>query len=158
MMNMERKEKAALLFEGNYNCAQSVLVSFAEDHGLDQDHAVSLATGFGAGIGRSGQICGAVSGACMVIGLRYGSKPSEESSFQEQKEKTYLLVSDFIETFTDRNRFINCRELIGYDLNDPLQHAEAKRLGVFSTQCTKYVRDAVEITEDLLNTFTEEVS
>jgi C_GCAxxG_C_C family probable redox protein len=155
---MQRKEIAAQHFTGGYNCAQSVLALFAGDYGLDQNHAVSLATGFGSGIARLGQVCGAVSGACMVIGLKYGSTPSDEPNFQEQKEKTYLLVSDFAENFKERNRSINCSELIGYDLDDPTQHAEAKRLGVFSTLCTKFVRDAVEITEEILNTSSEEVS
>src|SRR5512137_671186 len=121
---MERKEIASQLFDGFYNCSQSVLASFAADFGLDPDQAVSLATGFGAGIGRSGQVCGAVSGACMVIGLRYGSKPSEESSFAERKEKTYLLVADLLDKFKERNGSTNCRELIGYDLDDPIQHAQ----------------------------------
>jgi C_GCAxxG_C_C family probable redox protein len=155
---MGRKETASQYFKGSYNCSQSVLASFAEDFGLDQDLGVSLATGFGAGIGRSGQVCGAVSGACMVIGLKYGSQPTNELNFQEQKEKTYLLVSDFLEKFKGRNRSINCRELIGYDLDNPIQHAEAKRLGVFTTHCTKFVRDAVEITEEILNAFPEGAS
>jgi C_GCAxxG_C_C family probable redox protein len=153
---MDRKESAATLFDGFYNCSQSVLASFAEDFGLDQDLAVSLATGFGAGIGKSSQVCGAVSGACMVIGLKYGSKPSTENNFQDRKEKTYMVVSDFLEKFKERNRSTNCKELIGYDLQDPIQYAEAKRLGLFSTLCTTYVRDAVEITEEILNSFQDE--
>lgn len=153
---MERIETASQLFDGSYNCSQSVLASFADDYGLDQDHALSLATGFGAGIGRSGHVCGAVSGACMVLGLRYGSKPYGESSFQERKEKTYLLVADLLDKFKERNGSINCRELIGYDLDDPIKHAEAKRLGIFTTQCHKYVRDAIEFTEEILNAFPEE--
>ena len=155
---MERKENASLLFEGNYNCAQAVLASYADDFGLDKDLAVSLASGFGAGIGRSGQVCGAVTGACMVIGLQYGSKLSEESSFQERKEKTYLLVAEFLDKFKERNGSITCRGLIGYDLDDPNQHAEAKLLGIFTSHCNRYVRDSVELTEEILRSIPEEVS
>ena len=155
---MERKETAALLFDGNYNCAQSVLASYADDFGLDKDLAASLASGFGAGIGRSSQVCGAVTGACMVIGLRYGSKLSEESCFQERKEKTYLLVAELIDKFKERNGSINCRELIGYDLDDPIQYAEAKRLGIFTSHCTKYVRDSIGFTEEILNVIPDEAS
>ncbi len=152
---MERIESAANLFDGFYNCSQSVLASFAQEYGLDEDLAIRLATGFGAGIGKSSQICGAASGAIMVIGLKYGSKPTEEVSFQERKEKTYSLVSEFLEKFKERNRSTNCGELIGFDLQDPDQYSEARRLGLFSLCCTKYVRDAVEIAEEILNSHQE---
>jgi C_GCAxxG_C_C family probable redox protein len=153
---MNKVETASILFDGIYNCSQSVLASFADEFGLEKDLAVRLATGFGAGIGKSSLVCGAVSGACMVIGLKYGSIPSAEPKFQEQKEKTYMIVSDFLEKFEERNRSTNCRDLIGYDLHDPIQYAEAKRLGLFSTLCTKYVRDAIEITEEILNSIHDE--
>jgi C_GCAxxG_C_C family probable redox protein len=155
--NMERKAKAVQHFEENYNCAQSVLAVFADDFGIDQNQAISLATGFGAGIARSCQVCGAVSGACMVIGFQFGSKPSDAATFRERKEKTYLLVSDFLEEFRKKNQSTNCRELTGYDLDDPIQHAEAKRLGIFSTRCTRFVSDAVEITEEIFNSIPPEV-
>jgi C_GCAxxG_C_C family probable redox protein len=153
---MERKESAAILFDGIYNCSQSVLASFADECGLEKDLAVRLATGFGAGIGKSSQVCGAVSGACMVIGLKYGSTLSDNSNFQERKENTYLLANVFLQKFKERNRSTNCRELIGYDLQDPIQYAEAKRLGLFSMLCAKYVSDAVEITEEILNSYQNE--
>ena len=147
---MDRKDQAAQSFDSSYNCSQAVLASFARDFDLDLETAVKLATGFGAGMSRSCQVCGAVSGACMAIGLKFGSNPPDAENFQEQKEKTYLFVADFMERFLERNGSLNCRELTGYDLGDPVQYAQAKLNGVFEVQCVKYVKDAVEITEELI--------
>jgi C_GCAxxG_C_C family probable redox protein len=148
-MKMDRKDQAAQSFDGSYNCSQAVLASFAGDFNLDLETAVKLAAGFGAGMSRSCQVCGALSGAYMVIGLKFGSDPSDAGNFQEQK-KTYLFVADFMDRFLERNGSLNCRELTGYDLGDPAQHAQAKQDGVFAVQCVKYVKDAVEITEELI--------
>ncbi|MBA7619010.1 hypothetical protein ES703_26342 [subsurface metagenome] len=83
---MSRIEKVVSSFKGNFNCAQSVFSSYAPQYGLDRDTALRLATGFGGGMGLMQNTCGAVSGAFMVIGLRYGMGINDD---KDAREKTY---------------------------------------------------------------------
>ncbi len=69
---MNRSEKALFYFDNHFNCAQSVLVVFAEEAGFSEDEALRIATAFGGGIGRQQFTCGAVTGAAMALGLRFG--------------------------------------------------------------------------------------
>jgi C_GCAxxG_C_C family probable redox protein len=69
---MTKADEAVSLFNQGFNCAQAVLSVFAPDFGLNLDMARRISQGFGAGIGRTDNICGSLSGAIMVIGLRYG--------------------------------------------------------------------------------------
>ena len=81
----------------NYNCTQSVLFSFSKDFGLDEKLALRIATGFGVGMGRNQSVCGAVSGAIMVISLKYG----------DNMEITYNHVRSFIQKFKEKNATID---------------------------------------------------
>ena len=72
LSDMTRADEAVALFQQGFSCSQAVLGVFAEDFGLDRDLALRISQGFGAGIAYTDDICGAVSGAIMVIGLRYG--------------------------------------------------------------------------------------
>ncbi|NTU86942.1 MAG: C_GCAxxG_C_C family protein, partial [Chlorobiaceae bacterium] len=67
---MTRSERAVSIFSEGYNCAQSVLFSFSDDLGIAGDTALKIASGFGGGIGRMQEVCGAVTGGVMVIGAR----------------------------------------------------------------------------------------
>ena len=71
---MTRPEKAEALFRSGYNCAQSVVMAFAPDFGLTQEEAERISAAFGGGFSRLRETCGTVSGAAMVLSLRYGLK------------------------------------------------------------------------------------
>ena len=75
-------ETAVAMMAGGWNCAQSVLGVFCEDCGLDRETAMKLASGFGAGMARKQEVCGAVSGAIMVIGLKHGQAPRRRQGGQ----------------------------------------------------------------------------
>lgn len=120
-----------------------VFASYSDLLGLDKETALKIGNGFGGGIARKQEVCGAVSGAVMVIGLKSGKiQPDDDVSH----EKTYREVNDFCRQFIERNKSINCREILGCDL------ATAKERGLFSTTCVKCVRDSAEIIEKLLDT------
>ena len=120
--------------------------------GFLKRHALKLATGFGSGMGRMCHVCGALTGGFMVLGLKYGKYQTDGSRYGNETETTYKLVSDLAARFKERNGSILCRELIGFDLNDPDQRAEVVKLGLFKSACGKYIQDAVEILEnDLMN-------
>jgi C_GCAxxG_C_C family probable redox protein len=140
---MQEIDIAVDYFESGYSCAQAILTAFGEMFGLDNGIAIKIAGAFGAGMSYSGQTCGAVSGALMVIGLKYGATG-------EDKQLTYEIARDFIRRFTARNGTISCTELLGYDLGIPEQLEAARGKGLFSTRCNKFVQDSAAILMEML--------
>jgi len=138
---MNEADRAEQLFRGTCNCCQSVLGSMSPNLGLDEVTALRLGTAFGGGMGRMGGVCGAVTGAFLVLGLRYGDPEEAEAS----KERVYGLVRTFVEEFRELNGSITCRELLGCEIGTPEGMAEAKEKGLFDTICVKFVRNAVDI-------------
>jgi C_GCAxxG_C_C family probable redox protein len=148
--NLIKRDLAAHYHEQGYGCAQAVLASFSGDFGLDDRLALRLATGFGSGMGRMCEVCGALTGAFMVIGLKYGKESTDGTRYGSDTETTYRLVADVAAKFKQRNGSIYCRELIGYNLMDPAERAKVVELGLFKTTCRKCILDAVEILEETL--------
>lgn len=144
---MSKAEEAIRLFSRNYNCAQSVFSVLAPELGLDREIALKVATSFGGGIAHMDEVCGAVTGALMVLGLKHGMFKDEDI---EAKEKTYELCQEFAAKFKSKHGSIKCTELIGYNLSIPEDYEKAKEEDVFNEVCTKFVRDAVETLEALL--------
>jgi len=147
MNNSNRSDKAVSIFKEGINCSQAVLSSFADDFGLDKDMALKLAAGFGGGMGRMAQTCGAVTGAYMVIGLKHGAVTAQDRA---AKEHTYQVVRDFNDRFKARNKSLICKELLNCDISTPEGFEEAKQKGLLTTVCPKMVRDAVEILEEMM--------
>ena len=97
-------------FLKGYNCSQSVVAAFAPQLGLTEEMALRLSAGFGAGIGRMREVCGAVSGMLLVAGMLYGySDPTS----REEKRETYALVQRLAARFRPENGRSVCRELLG---------------------------------------------
>ena len=94
----------------------------------------AAASGFGAGIGRAGLVCGAVSGAAIVAGLSFGNDLS-----QEERGRLYGILRDLVRSFEERFGSATCRELIGYDLSDPSALREARDSGIFVSKCAGFV-------------------
>jgi C_GCAxxG_C_C family probable redox protein len=94
-----------------------------------------------------GEQCGAVTGAFMVIGLKYGMTTAGDEG---SRERTYELVREFVTRFESRHGSIRCKELLGYDLSNPQEGETAKQKGLFDTLCPQLVRDATEILEEIL--------
>jgi C_GCAxxG_C_C family probable redox protein len=147
---MDKKNLAAYYHERGYGCAQAVLVAYAGDFGLEERLALRLATGFGSGMGRMCEVCGALAGAFMVIGLKHGKEKTDGTRYGTETETTYRLVADVANKFKEKNGSIYCRELIGYNLMDPAERARVVELGLFKTTCRKCILDAVELLEETL--------
>jgi len=143
---MNKSDEATMLFSKGFNCSQSVVSVFCEDLGLNQEVALKISCGFGGGMCQ-GEICGAVTGAVMVLGLKYGQN---EAGDKEAKEKTYEIVKEFSNRFKDINGSIICKELLDFDLSKENARKIAKEKGLFTTICPKVIRDAVTILEDTL--------
>ena len=140
---MNRADRAVEEFFSGYSCAQAVLMAFAEEYGLSRADAARVATAFGGGISHMRLTCGAVTGALMVLGLRFGGGP-------ETKPGTYLRAQEFMQAFGREHGSLNCQELIGYDLERPEKVAEAREKGIFQTRCRGYVESAIRILGEML--------
>lgn len=143
---MDRAEQAIEIFKAGFNCSQAVLAAVAEDLGLEYTKALAVAAGFGGGMRMAGP-CGAVSGACMAIGLKYGKTTPEDDP---ARDKTYALVQEFASRFRALHHSVFCRDLIGCDMSTPEGYAEAKEKRVFLDICPRLVADAVKILEEVL--------
>jgi C_GCAxxG_C_C family probable redox protein len=148
--NLNKGDLAAQYHERGFGCAQAVLASYAGYFGLEERLALKLATGFGSGMGRMCEVCGALTGAFMVIWLKYGKENTDGTRYGSETETTYRLVADIAAKFKQRNGSIYCRELIGHDLMDPVERAKVVELGLFKTTCRKCILDAVELLEATL--------
>lgn len=104
------KQKAEMLFKQGYNCSQAVLLAFCDELNLDKETAARLASSFGGGIGRMREVCGAVSGMCMVAGLCKGYSDPKD---MEGKKRHYSLIQKMANEFKEKNSSIICRELLG---------------------------------------------
>jgi C_GCAxxG_C_C family probable redox protein len=144
---MKKSDEAVASFHSRFTCSSAVFSAFSGELGLDPDMAKKCACGFGAGISKTGNLCGAVSGAILVIGLKYGKT---EAGDEAATEKTRALVRQFIHEFTLKNGSINCTDLLGYNLSNPEEFAQARDKGFFVTKCTPLVRDAADILEKIL--------
>jgi len=144
-----KQELAVETFRNGYNCAQSVLSVFAEDLGVSKDAAMRLASPFGSGIAYMQETCGAVSGALMVIGLKYGKG---ENGTAEDKERAYDMSRHFITEFKKTTRgTICCRDLMDrLDMSTPEGMAKIRELDLFRIRCSKHVSNAVAIAEKII--------
>ena len=136
--------KAVDLFAGGLLCSQSILMTYGPDHGLDEDSALRLARPFGSGVARMCDTCGAVSGAFMVLGLRY-----DDDNEKTAKETVYAKAQEFARRFREKHGSTNCRELLDCDLGTG-EGQSRFRDGNLIVRCNAYVRDAAEILEDIL--------
>ena len=145
MKNMHA-EKAVDYYRHNFNCTQGVFTTYAVEHGIDEKLALRLSTNFGGGA-RKGEMCGAVSGALLVLGLLYGHSESDDL---ETKAKAYAMSEEYMNRFIRKNGSVVCRELLGYDLSKPEEKAVIMEKNLFRTLCPEMIRSAVEILDELL--------
>ena len=143
---MSRAESARTFMRDDFSCAQAVLATFAREMGVDSDLALRVAGALGGGMARMGEMCGAVSGALMVVGLRHGmTRPSDTL----QKDHAYAAGKEFVVEFVRRFGSMRCKELLVVDLSQPEGLAQAKSAGLFETRCPLLVEGAVRILETL---------
>jgi C_GCAxxG_C_C family probable redox protein len=135
-------------FQQGYSCAQAIFSAFSPMYGLSEELALKIASPFGGGIARLGETCGAVTGAIMVIGLKYGQA---DRSDPVENQPVYHLCRVLIERFREHNETIRCYELIGIHLDDPDELRMARENGVFKDHCRGYVQTAAEILLEILS-------
>ena len=144
---MTKPDDAASTFKQGFNCSQAVFCAFADECGIDRTLGLRVAGAFGGGMARTGETCGAVTGALMVIGMKYGKVRVEDD---QAKLKTYEVARRFMERFTDRHGHLKCRDLLGYDLSTPEGRRAVAERRLHETLCVKLVQDAAGILEQVL--------
>lgn len=144
---MNKVECSEQCFLSGFNCAQAVFSTYSGELGLDPVLALRIAGSFGGGMGLIGETCGAVTGAIMLIGLKYGKVRVDDTA---AKEKTYALVQEYKRQFVELNGSVRCKELLGYDISIPEEMNTAGEKNLFKTLCPKLVKDSAEIVEKLL--------
>ena len=145
------RERATALFQEGYNCAQAVFCAFADVTGLDLETSARLASSFGGGLGRLREVCGAVSGAAMVLGMAEGYADPKDG---QAKKDHYARVRDFAARFREANGSIVCRELLaGGDPHaaQPGGEPEARTPEFYKKRpCPELVGMAVDILDEML--------
>lgn len=144
---MNRSEAAVKKFEEGYNCAQAVLYSLCDNTELDINTALKISCGFGGGMGRKEEVCGAVSGGIMAIGMLYGRGENQDRSYTEQ---TYQKTREFMDKFTEKHDTYICRKLLdGCELTTPDGKAVYRDKDLSKNVCRQCVYDAVNMIEDI---------
>lgn len=145
-MTNKNIENAATQFGKGFSCSQSVFSAFAPELGLEIEDALKIASAFGGGMVRQGEVCGAVTGALMTLGLKYGSEIADD------EEKVRQASQKLMQRFKEENGSLLCRDLLGHHLNTPEELEKARNSGVFNTTCPQLVRYAAQLTEDIIGT------
>ena len=140
---MGKDEDAVLMFKEGYSCSQTMLSTYGQEFGIDKATALKISAPFGGGMARMGETCGAVTGAFMVIGLKYANG-------KDSKDKVYSIVKKFVDEFKIRNKSIVCKELLGYAISTPEGMKSVKEKKLIDAICPKLVKDAAEILEEIL--------
>jgi C_GCAxxG_C_C family probable redox protein len=98
-------------------------------------------------MGRNGHVCGALSGAALVIGARYGNADAADTA---ARDRAYAAVSELLEKFRKEHHTVLCRELISFEINNPEGYKRAREAGVFQNKCPLFVLSAGKILEEIL--------
>ena len=141
---MTRGEKAQEIFTGGYNCSQSVLLAFADLLPVGRDTLARLAHPFGGGFGKSGEVCGAVSGMTMALGLLYGSREPGPDA----RKEIYAREQELLAAFREAHGSVLCRELLGLRKTpDSIQVVPGKLETYQKLTCYDLVKDAASLLE-----------
>lgn len=125
---MDRKQAALDANRKMFNCAQSVFYAFAVDVGIDKETALKVSACFGGGM-KCGEVCGAVTGSLMALGMKYGTFTENDIAGKQLSGK---IAIEFMKKFKQRNPSILCRELTGLK---PEEMREAAKKGLHPAIC-----------------------
>ena len=140
-----KKEEAISFFNNGCNCSQAVVMPYAEDLNIDHEIVERIAVAFGGGISKQGKTCGCLSGAIMVIGLKYGIDSAKKI---EQRINSYNQGKEMVVKFKEVFGATDCKDLIKLDLDNSKDMEKAQKEKVFENRCSKLVGQTVEILEE----------
>lgn len=145
-MNTEinmRVKNAITLFEEGYNCSQAVFMAYADIFCIEQNQAAALSTSFGGGMGRMREVCGAVSGAVMLLGLKY---PHLDPTDNNPKNRNYQTVQKFTNQFRSEMGSYICADLLKLKREPQSPESAIRNKAYYKTRpCTRCVALAARI-------------
>ena len=144
----QTEENAIALFTSGLNCAQSVLAAYAEKLNIDKNLAINISCGFGGGMGRLQETCGAVTGAFMVFSIYNGKKYAENSV---KKIMSYSMIQDFNSKFITIYGTSNCHALLNCDLTTKEGLEFMQKHNLSKNVCEKCIRSSIQLIEELID-------
>ncbi|MDD2458117.1 MAG: C-GCAxxG-C-C family protein [Eubacteriales bacterium] len=144
---MSHADRAEALFKSGYNCAQSMIGAFEGEIGIDFETSIRLAASFGGGMGRLREVCGALTGLFMVIGLQSGYSDPED---HEAKTRHYQRVQDLAAQFRDRFGTLLCRDLLELEesISEPVPEKRTEEY-YQRRPCAQYIRFAASLLDTM---------
>lgn len=144
---MTRADKAEELFLKGYGCSQAIMGAFSDVTGLDISTSLKIASGFGGGMGRLREVCGAVSGAFMVIGLLYGFDAPDHTAKKELYERIQQIAAEFKAI----NQTIVCRELLALNKQSEVPTPDLRTEEYYRRRpCLRHIREMADILEEYI--------
>ena len=144
--NMKSEEKIAEDFGNGYDCAMQVAAELAPEVGLTEEQGLKMAACLGVGA-MKGQLCGAVIGALMAIGYKYGNTVRGDMA---TKGACLAKRGEFYEKFEKEFGALTCPELLKLDLRKPEDMEKAREKKLFATFCPKVCSFAIITAKDIL--------
>lgn len=146
---MSHCSEALKYFEEKFHCSQAVFAAFSEEYGVSKEHALKIGGCFGSGM-RKGEVCGACTGALMVLGLKYGKSRVDD---EESKLRSDEVCDRFLDEFKKENGSYICNDLLKCDISTAEGVEYALENNLFMEFCPKMVESAVLITEKILEEY-----
>ena len=143
---MDQVTRAVALFGRGYMCSQAVFAAFSEQFGITEQQALQISACFGGGMNKA-EVCGACTGALMVLGMKYGQTDLNDLDSRAAENAKAV---QFLEEFKRRKGSYICRELLGCDISTEAGRANAVENGLFGKLCPEMVRTAAEIVAEML--------
>ncbi len=134
-------------FRSGLNCAQSLVTAFAEELDFDSELGARISCGFGGGMGRLQETCGAATGAFMVLGIHHCKK---HAGNKDRKEATYTDVQKFSEKFKSAYGTMDCKTILNCDLKTQEGQSYIKENNLHEVICEKCISDSIRIVEELI--------
>lgn len=146
----ERDRMARAYFKDGYNCCQSVLLAFKDLIGLPEDRIAGLGSGFGGGMGRMREVCGAVTGMTFMAGV---ISPAADPHKMDERTSNYALVQQFASSFREENGSIICREILNIRATQKESPQPSERTKEYYTTrpCERMAGSAARIVAEYLN-------
>jgi len=140
------EKKAQELFTSGFFCAESVLKAVAFENGMDSAMLPAIATGFCGGMSRHAEMCGAVTGGIMGLGLIFGRNTVENTT-----QTCYEAVTKFLKMFKSLNGSLNCKDLIGYDLGVAEELEQFRKENPGYEKCLRFSMDAAFMVQEIID-------
>ncbi len=139
--------RATQYAENEFLCSEAVLLALSEAQNITNEIIPRIATGFGAGIGRHGEVCGALSGAVMGLGLCFGRSQVSETP---QDTAPYQFGQTMVNLFASRIGHIRCRDILDLDISSEEGRRKYHEQNLWESKCRELIRIATELAYDLL--------